>query len=148
MITLHTMQIDKDDHLCLDPDQIGLQPGLYARLFGRRFGADDRGQPWRRGIVRVSYRRPGEATRSVRLLFRGVSIEGLTQNQCLLPGRACQQLGLGNESAEIHVSVEPRAWSRFWFYWSHPVDATRVAFKLGAVAIGIALMPIIIPIIL
>lgn len=124
----------------LQMDQIGLQPGMYRVLFGRGFEKEDRARPWKRGIITVSHTPDDGAMRTIRLLFRGVAADGVTQETVVLPNIARQQLGIRDQDAVVNVRIEPNFISRPLFYWNHLVDSTRVSFKLGSLALLIAMI--------
>lgn len=127
----------------IDSDQIGLHSSLYRKLFGREFGKDHGGRPWKRGIVTVILRSETERPRKVRLLFRGGALKGVDQDKCLIPPVARQMLGIPQEGQEVVLRIEPQWYSRLLFYWNHPENHARVAFKLGFVALSIAVFQLL-----
>lgn len=76
----------------------------------------------------------------LQLLFRGVTAAGVTQSVCLLPPIARSQLGVRGDSSRVTLKVEPQLFARFLFYWNHPSDAAWIAFKLGGLALEIAVV--------
>lgn len=124
-------------------DQIGLHSTLYGKLFGREFGKDQGGRPWKRGIVTVGFRSESERPRKVRLLFRGGALKGVDQDKCLIPTAARQLLGIDQEGQEVVLRIEPQWYARFLFYWNHPENHARVAFKLGFTAFVIAIIQLV-----
>jgi hypothetical protein len=73
-------------------------------------------------------------------------MKGLDNDSCCLPIGAIQQLGLKRSEAEQDESQEVRVrpsipvFGHICFYWNHPSHSARVAFKLGLVAMVIALL--------
>ena len=87
-------QNDTDNSI--DSDQIGLHSSLYEQLFGKRFGEDEGGKPWKRGVLTVVSPRVTAWCRRIRLLFRGGALEGVNKDMCLiaLTARVAFKLGL------------------------------------------------------
>jgi len=128
----------KETGSVIQSDQIGLHSSLYQRLFGKSFGEDHGGKPWKRGVVTV-LRQQGEGrSQKVRLLFRGGALEGAGSDTCLIAPTARQMLGIRAEGEEVALIIEPQWYARAWFYWNHPDHHARVAFKLGSLAFAIA----------
>lgn len=132
----------KREKFTLDQDVIGLQPNMYRNLFGKQFNSDHDSKPWLRGIVRVERTVPHGRIRSIRLRFRGTTGIGVDQTVCILPRNARQQLGITRADDQVELFAEWQPWSRFWFYWNHPLDANRVAFKLGVVALIVSVISV------
>lgn len=122
----------------INTDQIGLHSSLYQRLFGKRFGQDQGGKPWKRGVVTVVGRRGQVGSQKVRLLFRGGAMRGVSNDTCLITPSARQMLGISAEGEEVTLIIEPQWYARALFYWNHPDHHARVAFKLGSLAFAMA----------
>jgi hypothetical protein len=152
VLTLKVLNIPKEAQkdFPLEADEIGMNSQMYRNLFGRTFGDGDGGRPWRKGILCVSTQpKFPERKRLVRLRFRGVNFTGLDTQSCCLPIEAIQQLGLKPSEApqgktqQVRVRPSIPVLGHTCFYWNHPSHSARVAFKLGLVAMFIALLPIV-----
>lgn len=122
----------------INTDQIGLHSSLYQQLFGKRFGADQGGKPWKRGVVTVVGRRGQVGSQKIRLLFQSGALRGVSKDTCLIAPNARQMLGIRAEGEGVTLIIEPQWYARALFYWNHPDHHARVAFKLGSVAFAIA----------
>jgi hypothetical protein len=152
VLTLKVLSIPKEARKAppLEADEIGMNSQMYRSLFGRTFGDGEGGRPWKKGILCVSTQPKFlERKRLVRLRFRGMNFTGLNTQSCCLPIDAMQQLGLQPSEAEQgetqQVRVRPSipVFGHTCFYWNHPSHSARVAFKLGLVAMFIALLPLV-----
>ena len=119
-------------------DQIGLHSSLYKKLFERNFSHDDKAKPWCRRIVSVIHIDDKKRERKVCLLFRSGGWHGVGKQACLLSRETQQQLVIRRHGATAIVYVEPQWIARLMFFWNHPKHHARVAFKLGVVAILVA----------
>ena len=71
-------------------------------------------------------------------------ITGVNKEVVAMPYNSLWELGFMDKK-EHKVEVEPGRW---WpFYWNHPVHATRISFRLGAPALIISLISLIISLI-
>jgi hypothetical protein len=134
--------------------EVLMQAAAYKQLFKRRFAQDDRAQPWKRGIVKM---RPAIGNGSIRLLYRSAPIKGLGLEVAVAHDRTFDRLAAlarGATSQDNHrdqetrgfesiATGEPRVSGRFLFYWDHPDDQARAAFKLGVVGVilGVLALP-------
>ena len=139
------------------PEEVGLRPGEYIKLFGRTFGEGHDSKPWKRGIVRVCGEKKiqntetgrSEASRKIIILlrFRGYSQEGATNDRAYLhpltAGRFGVTSGSGSEGHDLWLESATPYWGRFLFYWNHPTDTVRAAFKLGVLGVGMGAFSII-----
>lgn len=124
-------------------DQIGLHSSLYKKLFGRRFGHADKAKPRRRRIVTVIHIDDKKREWRVRRLFRSGAWHGVSERACLLSRETQQQLGIRQHGATVLLYVESQWFARLMFFWNHPEHHARVAFKLGMVAILVALFQLV-----
>ena len=132
------------------PEEVGLHPSEYKKLFGKTFGDGHDSKPWKRGIVRVcgekKVKNPGtkgdEAYRKIALLlrFRGYNPSESTNESAYLHPLTASRLGVtsdsGGEGHDLWLESAPPYWGRFLFYWNHPTDTVRAAFKLGVLGAG------------
>ena len=116
------------------PNEILLHSSIYSKLFGQRHGRDERGAPWKRGIVSVRFNEGAELL----LLFRSIGLPGLHGQTALVhPTTFVRLQHLGNnvkisqDSIETELGPATYCIGRIRYYWSHPEDQARIAFKLG-----------------
>lgn len=141
--SINVLYPSKEDEGKLEVDQIVLQSKLYEKFFGKQYDRDQQSKPWRKGIILVSNKIDNRQTRKVRLIFRGGSMKGVNNDTCIIGFKASQQLGIECEGSTVELKSETQWIARFLFYWNHPLNHTRVSFKLGVVASMIATLQIV-----
>jgi hypothetical protein len=140
--------------LQLREHEVLMHASAYKALFERRFIRDDRARPWKRGIVKL--RGPG-GSESVRLLYRSAPAKGLGSEVAVVHDRTLDRLtalvggALSSDARDDSSTIgfalvatgEPQLSGRFLFYWDHPDDQARAAFKLGTIglALGVLALP-------
>jgi hypothetical protein len=122
-------------------DKVALANSLYVELFGNRRAAIARTRPWQRRVVRIRVA-VDAGTREIRRLFYGANSLGIDANTIGLDLKSCIELGIpasGETRITFELAADPLGdlGGRARFYWDHPVDATRVSFKLGLVGVGL-----------
>ena len=139
------------------PEEVGLHSGEYKKLFGRTFGEGHESKPWKRGIVRVCGEKKikipekggSEASRKIVILlrFRGYSQGGAANVRAYFHPLTAARFGVtsdpGSEDHELWLESATPYWGRFLFYWNHPTDTVRAAFKLGVLGAGMGAISII-----
>ena len=139
------------------PEEVGLHSGEYKKLFGRTFGEGHESKPWKRGIVRVcgekkiknTEKEGSEASRKIVILlrFRGYNQGGATNDRAYLHPLTAARFGVtsdpGSEDHDLWLESATPYWGRFLFYWNHPTDTVRAAFKLGVLGVGMGAFSIV-----
>ena len=101
---------------------------------------DDKKREWR---VRRLFRSGACVNAGPRVPFWGCggvnTWHGVSERACLLSRETQQQLGIRQHGATVLLYVESQWFARLMFFWNHPEHHARVAFKLGMVAILVAL---------
>lgn len=124
-------------------DQIGLYSAKYQELFGVSFRQGHKSKPDKRGIVKV--KAVSDTSSSiVYLKFLGASALGASNDKALVHPRTMDRLGFDLENGGV-IEIERTApyWGRFLFYWSHPEDSLRAAFKLGCLGVVLGLLSLL-----
>ncbi len=134
--------------------EVLMHASRYELLFKRTFTRDDRAQPWKRGIVKMGC---ANGVGSVRLLYRSAPVKGLDAGTAVVHDRTLNRLaalvegtlGEGDrrdsttDRLRVMAAGDAQISGRFLFYWDHPDDQARAAFKLGVV--GVALGALALP---
>lgn len=105
---------------------------------------EDGGKPWKKGIVLVEFRPDPEARlRRALRLYQGGPIHA---DCAMLYVVTHRQLGIprGESSGAIRVRRAPPVLGRIWFFWQHPRHEVRVSFKLGAVALLVSIISLVV----
>ena len=128
------------------PNEILLHSSMYSKLFGQRHGRDERSAPWNRGIVSVRLNGGSELL----LLFRSMGLQGLDGRTALVhPTTFVRLQHLGNNvdisqgCTEAEIYPATYCIGRIRYYWSHPEDQARIAFKLGFCGVIFGLVGVI-----
>lgn len=106
----------------------------YAEIFGQTKKTSSQGNK-QLSVVKISYK-----GKTIHREF--MSLPGMVKQNVALTPRSAYLLGCEGRESEMEVTVEPG--SKFFFYWDHPVHATRISTRLGIYSIVISLIGIII----
>jgi hypothetical protein len=118
-------------------DKVVLDNKMYLEIFGHTRVDNPKARPWQKRVVRIRVTE-GVGVTEIRRRFYGGNSVGVKANTIGLDLRSCIELGIPASSEsplEFELSAEPFGdfAGSVWFYWFHPVDSTRVSFKLGLV---------------
>lgn len=125
-------------------DKVVLENGWYQKLTGEKIGDIQAGAPWNRRVIRVE--RKGRAGfRTVRLLFWGGNSAKFNQQMIGLGNAALHALAVRpGDEVELTLSaaegVFNQSFDKVLFWWYHPNDTARVAFKLGMLGVGLGIV--------
>jgi hypothetical protein len=98
----------------------------YEKIFKKKFIQDQFGLSSKKGIIRITYK-----NRSLYRRFYGGNSRNIKDEQIGLSLESIYNL-FGNDSfnkQQVDIKPVKSLIGKFLFWWNHPVDATRVAFK-------------------
>lgn len=141
----------KCEEVAVREHEVLMHASSYELLFKRTFTRDDRAQPWKRGIVKLGC---ANGVGAVRLLYRSAPVKGLDAGIAVVHDRTLNRLAALVEGAvgegdrgdsstgglRVMATGESQISGRFLFYWDHPDDQARAAFKLGVVGVALGLL--------
>ena len=111
-------------------EEFGTAPTSYELVFGHTFNAQG-ARPQRRGIAIIRLDTP--RSRVVYRRFRGVA--HADESEVVITQQTLAEIigKNGKNASGLDVIVEPaNGWKdRYNFYWCHPIDSFRVAFRMG-----------------
>ena len=118
-------------------DKVVLENRMYLEIFGHTRVDNPKARPWQKRVVRIRVTDGVGVTNIWRRFYSGNSV-GLKANTIGLDLRSCIELGIptsGENPLTLELAAEPLSdfVGSVPFYWYHPVDATRVSFRLGLV---------------
>lgn len=128
-ITTELLEKHKRDSVDLFRDKVLLSNEKYEKLFGTPFIKGEKAAPWKRGILVIK-----NGKYKISRMFYGGNSLGVSKEKFGLTTGSINQLNISdkdikNDSSCITIEPAKPFIGKFIFYWEHPVDSVRIAFK-------------------
>ena len=124
------LEIDSQNIFLQCEDRILLENNKYKEIFGKYLG-DSKHKSSKRGVVKITM-----GKQSLYRLLQSGNSHGIKNDVCGLHKYDYFGLGLGKTNNFVEIT----AGNRFWFYWYHPHDPTRLSFRLPLFSIIISII--------
>jgi hypothetical protein len=111
-------------------DKVALNQQSYRKIFDKPF-KEQQYKPWKKGIVKI-VKKNGLDKIVVYRLFFGANIKA-------------NEIGMNKFNIQALCVIDGDSYtiskgSRLCFYWNHPENTVRSAYKLGLIALGLSIV--------
>ena len=127
----------------LQEDCVYMLPKTYKQIFGEKRSVSNCHKR-RLSVVKITY----SATHSsiYRKYVYNPRFSGMKETEIALHPASIRELGDNDKIVGNEVTVRPGC--ALYYYWRHPLHATRISAKLGFISVVLALISILLTIIL
>lgn len=110
---------------------------IHEKVFGEKAGSILK-YPWKKKIIKITSK---ETKLSVYRIWRGVPAYVISKDMLYIDNNAKYSLINNRDNNDVDVVLSKGC--RFWYYWNHFDNATRVSFKLGLISVILGIISLI-----